>query len=572
MVLDANNDFFQTTDSIVLGTPGALDGSLFPAFKSDSVSSIDDPADFYKVRLDANSNLNVTLSGVTTSTRVELIRNSNNSRFGDPGESIQAATANSSGSVSMQIEGLARGDYGIRVSTTAGTTNYSLGLAATVGTGREQPDSTSAQPQFLNVLNGSRLIKGSIAERTDNLDSYRIRVDVPTKLEASLFSSSAGRIHLDLSGFGNRARARSLDVNTNVDFLRHDYLSPGNYAIDVVPTSSGNTDYTLNLIGTPIEHAELSIFAEQVSSRGSFGLGDTPDFFVRANIDGFSTKTKTVNNKRSVDFNESLTQSVNINEEVIPFSVSVIDSDGGLRGDGDLADINEVIGVRELTPLVFDALTSTISVPQSNGLRIIASERNTLTVTGNGDGGKAATLKFRADHNTFGFGQTAFSNSTPTTIDSNSSGVTSGRNLGGIVNGRGGRDQVYAKGGDDVAMGGAGNDYVDGGKGDDIIYGGLGRDTCVGGARRDTFVLEPDTGVDIINDFRNGVDKLGLTNAIAFEMLEITRQGKNIVIGLGSEQLAVLKGVRPNQIGVEDFVAIAFTNFKGMEVPIVASI
>nr|RNJ66158.1 MAG: hypothetical protein EDM05_27405 [Leptolyngbya sp. IPPAS B-1204] len=144
-------------------------------------------------------------------------------------------------------------------------------------------------------------------------------------------------------------------------------------------------------------------------------------------------------------------------------------------------------------------------------------------------------------------------------------------NRSGIFDGRGGNDRISTLDGDDIAVGGAGNDIIDGGTGDDILFGGLGRDTLIGGAGSDTFVLAPETGVDVIKDFRNGVDQLGLANAVTVEMLDITQTRGNTVIGLGGEKLAILQGVRANQIGAEDFVAIDFTSFKGMEVPVIAA-
>ncbi|MBF2048539.1 MAG: calcium-binding protein [Elainella sp. C42_A2020_010] len=163
-------------------------------------------------------------------------------------------------------------------------------------------------------------------------------------------------------------------------------------------------------------------------------------------------------------------------------------------------------------------------------------------------------------------------NSTPTNIGTNTSQNLIGQlNRSGIFDGRGGNDRISTLDGDDIAVGGAGNDIIDGGTGDDILFGGLGRDTLIGGAGSDTFVLAPETGVDVIKDFRNGVDQLGLANAVTVEMLDITQTRGNTVIGLGGEKLAILQGVRANQIGAEDFVAIDFTSFKGMEVPVIAA-
>jgi hypothetical protein len=45
------------------------------------------------------------------------------------------------------------------------------------------------------------------------------------------------------------------------------------------------------------------------------------------------------------------------------------------------------------------------------------------------------------------------------------------------------------------------------------------------------------------------------------------QQGKNTVIGIGSQQLAGLSNVKANQITTDDFVTVDFTQLKEMEVP-----
>ncbi len=61
---------------------------------------------------------------------------------------------------------------------------------------------------------------------------------------------------------------------------------------------------------------------------------------------------------------------------------------------------------------------------------------------------------------------------------------------------------------------------------------------------------------DIITDFENGIDFLGLTSTLRFEQLSITASAgaTSIRIAGTGELLASLSGVESNLIGVEDFV------------------
>ena len=77
--------------------------------------------------------------------------------------------------------------------------------------------------------------------------------------------------------------------------------------------------------------------------------------------------------------------------------------------------------------------------------------------------------------------------------------------------------------------GGLGHDHLFGGKGDDILDGGTGRDTLDGGTGIDTFTLRRGDGgltletADVITDFEDGVDVLGLTEGLNYQDLSITQ-------------------------------------------------
>ena len=118
--------------------------------------------------------------------------------------------------------------------------------------------------------------------------------------------------------------------------------------------------------------------------------------------------------------------------------------------------------------------------------------------------------------------------------------------------GNDGNDVLVGGGGDDRLLGGAGNDRLLGGSSDDVMDGGLGADTIIGGAGRDSFVLRRNNGLDLIRDFEIDEDSLDL-RGIRRGALTFTQNGNRAVIRVGDDQLAILQGVRVNQLNADQF-------------------
>lgn len=120
-----------------------------------------------------------------------------------------------------------------------------------------------------------------------------------------------------------------------------------------------------------------------------------------------------------------------------------------------------------------------------------------------------------------------------------------------------GNDRLVGGGGDDQMLGGSGRDRIVAGTGNDFIRGGKNTDTIIGGGGRDTFMIDEEgNGFDIIGDFRDGVDKLGITSQTNVSDLGFFRDGSNTVILRGSDALAIVVGVLPSQITAADFVTV----------------
>jgi hypothetical protein len=144
-----------------------------------------------------------------------------------------------------------------------------------------------------------------------------------------------------------------------------------------------------------------------------------------------------------------------------------------------------------------------------------------------------------------------------------------GSNANGLIVGNTRSNEIYTRGGHDIALGAGGNDYLNTGTSNDLLDGGSGSDTCVGGAGRDVFILRPKAGVDVIKDFRNGIDYIGLASGLEFEDLRIVERGGNSVIRNGRSTLAIFEGVSASQITATDFVPVGSTQIMGFRAPAV---
>jgi Ca2+-binding RTX toxin-like protein len=127
---------------------------------------------------------------------------------------------------------------------------------------------------------------------------------------------------------------------------------------------------------------------------------------------------------------------------------------------------------------------------------------------------------------------------------------------GNWLDGRDGSDDLSGNGGNDALLGGAGNDY---------LSGGAGVDNLIGGAGADTFVLRPGDGgatlnlADVITDYQDGTDSIGLGGGLTFAGLTITQNASDAVIQRTStgEYLAVLQNVSAASLDALDFKPVA---------------
>ena len=149
-----------------------------------------------------------------------------------------------------------------------------------------------------------------------------------------------------------------------------------------------------------------------------------------------------------------------------------------LTGNADVIITNAIVGSANLATVSAAAVQGAVTVNAS------ASTAN-ITFTGSLAGANVLTGGTGADT------------------------ITGGTVADTIVGGNG-ADSVVGNAGDDVLLGGIGADVINGGIGADTLVGGAGNDTLTGDVGADHFGLQSTNGVDTINGFVVGTDKISV--------------------------------------------------------------
>ncbi|NJR40949.1 MAG: tandem-95 repeat protein [Leptolyngbyaceae cyanobacterium CSU_1_4] len=146
---------------------------------------------------------------------------------------------------------------------------------------------------------------------------------------------------------------------------------------------------------------------------------------------------------------------------------------------------------------------------------------------------------------------------TPATPSTPGIAVTPTKGVGddATIQGTEGRDRLIGTSKNETLIGGNSNDVLKGGSGNDQLFGNKGKDKLFGGKGKDIFVLEKGKGFDIVQDFKNGLDRLAVPG-MKPNKLGISQKGKNTVVSFGKDELAVLVGVQSDQITPKDFVNV----------------
>lgn len=116
------------------------------------------------------------------------------------------------------------------------------------------------------------------------------------------------------------------------------------------------------------------------------------------------------------------------------------------------------------------------------------------------------------------------------------------------------QDRLEGGEGNDILLGGQGDDRLYGDAGDDILRGDRGNDELTGGEGRDRFDLSSIDGTNMITDFEDGQDAIGLTD-LSFEQLTIVSELEQTQIIFGNS-IVVLQGISASQLDPSDFITV----------------
>ena len=456
----------------------------------------------------------------------------------------------------------------------------------------------TAEAVFGNLPNGTIGAVGNVngagnIGSNDGIDAFSFTVDRPTRLDAKLTSNNEKNIAFNLvkdfdndgikdfgAGFEDLLDASFMP---GADEIHFDRLDPGTYFLEVTKTADPTTsiDYTLTPKTSTIANSRLNVEIDRVIPLNKLG-----NVVVQATIDGFTQQTQPFGSggnqgiilSRAVDPNKR-----EVNVKLNAFKV-------GADGKRSPLDLNAKLGKTELE-FTYDTLTR--EVKGETGFGFFGKENATIRQTVRGDG-EGTSSGIKVSYDTFTVpdvivgNQSAVlqANNIPVVRGSNGKDPMQGSNSNGILFALGGNDRINSRGGDDIVDGGSGKDVITGGTGNDILIGGTGSDRIFGnsgddlldgnanadvlngGAGADTFVLTRGNGSDIIQDFRNGQDFIGLGSGLAVGDLKFVQQGSSTVIRAGRERLATLQGVRPSQLDLTDFKSISTLPVLEANVPI----
>jgi uncharacterized protein YkwD len=232
-----------------------------------------DTNDYYRFSLNQNSNLNLSLNGLSADANVELIDSSTN---------FVIASSNALGISSEFINRqLNAGSYFIRVfPTTGANTNYNLNVTAI-------PDfagNTLATARQITVGSTATTFTDWVGA-TDTNDYYRFSLNQSSNLNLSLNGLSADANVELIDSSTNFVIASSNALGISSEFINRQ-LNAGSYFIRVFPTTGANTNYNLNVTAIPDFAGNTLATARQItvgSTATTFtdwvGATDTNDYY-----------------------------------------------------------------------------------------------------------------------------------------------------------------------------------------------------------------------------------------------------------------------------------------------------
>lgn len=450
-------------------------------------------------------------------------------------------------------------------------------------------ENNNQRSQAVNAgnVNGGFFVRDGNLNSNDKRDFYQFQVDRPTQIDLTLQAKPfLGRVNAALLLRDNNGNLLTFanSINNRAQLFMPN-LPVGTYFLEVVNDGLESYNYDLSASGATVTNAQMSVTVERIRAIDKFDFtpGDRADFYIDdIRISGQSTgRSRVFWDQDDVRPNYTVTRSVDINKRDVGVAIFVNDDDPPFpRFLHDEADVSSIRG-RFIDGIFSNGVPSTVFYETlRNSFDDPRRSGNGSTISATGDGKKfntfngaesrvkRASIEYRATYSAFTSSSTFNQLNRSSTLKGNSLNNTIvGTFANGIIDGGKGNDDLSGMGGNDDLCGGLGNDTLRGGYSHDILWGGKGKDTYYGGVGRDVLVLDLEPGVDFIKDFRNGKDKIGLTNGIAYELLDIKKEGKHMGIYFGEQKLGVVENTRPRQLDASDFVSVSFVTIKDIVTP-----
>lgn len=108
--------------------------------------------------------------------------------------------------------------------------------------------------------------------------------------------------------------------------------------------------------------------------------------------------------------------------------------------------------------------------------------------------------------------------------------------------GRGDDDKLKGGDGDDELYGGSGDDTLRGGEGSDLLYGEDGDDRLTGNQGADDFLFDGEDGRDVVRDFDEGVDRIGVYGGVDLDDVSVRSTDEGVELSFGETEV-LLRGV-----------------------------
>ena len=320
--------------------------------------------------------------------------------------------------------------------------------------------------------------------------------------------------------------------------ISHAFISTDGTQVVLYTPSSGATNFTIPSMSafqgsdTWLDSAMTitgSSAADMISDRGGMGTGSVGALTVNAGdgddqvkIAALTSNTDTINLEAGDDI------------VYVGTDYATDNLDGGAGSDWIAFTYSNVSGV-----------TYTLNSGNASNFENIGGTTSDDTLTGDSNdnkllGGKGADTLYGGNGNDTLYGGIGELTSSGTTL-SNDQNFTVGLYY----------NHYYQGAGNDILYGGAGNDTLYGQALDDTLDGGTGKDTYSGGTGSDTFVIRVGDGsttlseANVIRDFEDGTDVIGLADGLQFSSLTI-EQGSGdyadyTIVRYGTEYLFIVQ-------------------------------